>query len=147
MIASVDPAAPGSAQRIVEIQQAAYAVEAALMSFDGIPPLHETVPQVAALDGLDWHGAFQNGRLVGVIAWSQSGDVLDIDRLAVDPAVARQGYGRRLVLSLPRWPITIVSTGTANKPALSLYTSLGFDEVGQAEVVPSIFTTQLERRG
>jgi GNAT superfamily N-acetyltransferase len=147
MLADVDPTVAAVAERVVEIQLAAYAVEAALIGFDGIPQLHERAEDVQARDDLRWVGSYVEGRLVALIAWERAGDVLDIDRLAVDPAAARQGHGRRLVRAVPRNLPTIVSTGTENDPAVGLYLSEGFVESGRTEVAPGIFTTQFHRPG
>lgn len=114
------------------------------MGFDGIPPLHETPAQVTMLDVVHWRGAFEDDVLVGIIAWDATDVVADIDRLAVDPARSRRGHGRRLVQSVPEIERVTVSTGRANEPALRLYLSLGFEEIGHTEIAPGIFTTQLQ---
>ena len=54
MLDSVDPTDPIVATRIVEIQRAAYRVEAELIGFDGIPQLAESVEQVQALGSMKW---------------------------------------------------------------------------------------------
>ncbi len=141
----IDPADPEAARRIVEIQRSAYAVEASLIGFDGIPQLAETAEHVLALTNMQWRGAFDGGELVGVIAWELDAEVVDIDRLAVDPRFARKGYGRRLLRAVPTSQRAIVSTGTENRPATDLYLDEGFVVVGQTEVAPGIFTTQFSR--
>ena len=104
------------AERVVAIQQVAYRVEADLIGFDGIPPLHDTVSDVQT-HRLKWLGSFDGETLAGVIAWSVDDGVCDIDRLAVDPGFARRGHGRRLVASVLTHPTVVVSTGTANAPS------------------------------
>ena len=146
LIAPIDPAASEVADRIVAIQRDGYAVEAGLMGFDGIPQLHESVEDVERLGHMVWRGAFSGTTLVGLIAWEQLGEIIDIDGLVVGPAFARQGHGMRPVQSAPPSRVATVSTGTDNGPALALYWSLGFREAGQTEVAEDIFTTQLERR-
>lgn len=133
------------ARRIVAIQKAAYAVEAGLMGFDAIPPLHERVTEVQARRDLTWIAAFNNDTIVGIIAWFDHGDSLEIDRLAVDPAWSRRGYGRELVRALRRTLVTEVSTGSLNYPAVALYEGEGFRQVGTTEVAPGIFTSQFQR--
>ena len=147
MLGDVDPTVEAVAERIVEIQQAAYAVEAELIGFEGIPQLDETVADVQARTDLHWLGSFVEERLVALIAWEIDGGLLDIDRLAVDPQFARQGHGRRLVQAVPRELATIVSTGSANAPAVALYMSEGFVETGRTEIAPGISTTQFHRPG
>lgn len=145
MVVDIDPADVGVAERIVEIQRAAYAVEAQLIGFDGIPQLAESAVQVRSDDSLEWRGAFDGDLLVGVIAWVEAHGQIDIDRLAVDPSAARQGHGRQLVQSVPEGRPTIVSTGAENVPAVTLYTSMGFEHVGQTEVAPGVFLAHLSR--
>ncbi len=145
MISPLDPTDRATAARVVEIQRVAYAVEAGLIGFDGIPQLIETVDDVAALSNLQWRAAHDDGQIAGVIAWEVDGDLIDIDRLAVDPAFARRGHGQRLVQSVPTDRHTIVSTGSDNTPAKNLYLRLGFHEIGRTEIASGIFTTQFSR--
>ena len=145
MIEAIDPVNTDIAQRIVYIQRSAYSVEASLIGFDGIPQLDEAVEDVMALNNLQWRGAFDGNALAGVIAWQIEQDVIEIDRLAIDPRFARRGHGRQLVRAVPPDRTTIVSTGTDNRPACDLYVSEGFTEVGRTEVAAGIFTTQFSR--
>ena len=144
-VTPIDLQAPGIADRIVEIQRAAYAVEAELIGFDGIPPLTETTDQVRSRTDLHWRGVHEHGALVGVIAWSVDDHANDIDRLAVVPRWARRGHGRRLVRAVPSDRPTVVSTGTANIPALALYRGEGFRAVETTEIAPGITITHLRR--
>ena len=49
----------GVAERVVEIQCAAYRVEADLIGFDAIPPLHETIRELQ-IQPLGWCGSFED---------------------------------------------------------------------------------------
>ena len=117
------------AHAILGVQRLSYLVEAEIIGFDGIPPLHETAEQVAALD-LSLLGAFEGDVLAGVVGYEREGDVVDIDRLAVDPKFFRQGVGRALVMEVHEREADArsftVSTGALNKPAIQLYTQLGY---------------------
>jgi hypothetical protein len=42
--------------------------------------------------------------------------------------------------------LTVVSTGTANRPALALYQRRGFLPVGQCQIAPGVTITLLERK-
>jgi ribosomal protein S18 acetylase RimI-like enzyme len=144
VIRSFAPTEPAAAARVVEIQRAAYQLEAELMGFDGIPTLHESAHDVQTAD-LHWLGSYAQSRLVGVIAWQLEDGTLVIDRLAVDPSFVRQGRGRSLVAALPPADRIAVSTGTANAPARSLYEGLGFVSCGELEVAPGITVTKYQR--
>lgn len=147
MIRPLDVTDRTLAERLLEVQHAAYAVEAGLIGFDGIPPLQED------LDGLmasteHWLGRFDEDTLVGAVAYELSADEVEISRLIVDPAHARRGHGRALLDHLdelePR-PVSLVSTGSANAPAVKLYTSRGYAETGRIEIAPGVHLTQFRR--
>lgn len=145
MVQVIDPSDPRLATRIVEIQRAAYAVEAELIGFNGIPQLSESAEQVQSLTALHWRAVVDDGVLAGIIAWTEDDALVDIDRLAVDPAASRRGYGRRLVQSVPVDRRTVVSTGAKNDPALALYRSEGFEPTHEVELVPGVFLAHLAR--
>jgi ribosomal protein S18 acetylase RimI-like enzyme len=140
----LDPNDDAVAAEIVAVQRSAYRIEADLIGFDGIPPLHESVADVQSHQ-LEWLGSFEGARLAGLIGWTSADGVCDIDRLAVDPAFARRGHGRRLVSELLYHPVIVVSTGTANAPARRLYESLGFAAVGTRAIAEDITVTLYRR--
>jgi len=143
-VTTLDPTDLDGATRVVEIQQAAYAVEAKLIDFDRIPQLSETAQDVMGRTDLDWRGVFDQGQLAGIIAWSIEKAVVDIDRLAIDPAFARRGYGRALVRAIPSLD-ALVMTGAKNYPAQRLYRTEGFIETGEVEISSGVFLTQFSR--
>ena len=144
MIERLDLGDDATARRVHEIQLAAYAIEAALVGFDSIPPLHETLDELRR-QPLAWLGVVEDGVIAGAIAFTDDGGTCDIDRLVVDPAWHRRGIGRRLVQAVLHHPHVIVSTGADNAPAVTLYVSLGFRRVGRTEVAPGFWTVQFER--
>jgi ribosomal protein S18 acetylase RimI-like enzyme len=117
------------AKAIRDVQRAAYAVEAELTGFDGIPPLHESAELIRTLD-LIVLGMHERERLVALIGYIRLGDTVDIDRVAVHPDYFRRGFGRRLVETVQRHEADAttftVSTGRANAPAVALYEQLGY---------------------
>ena len=131
----VDHRAPDVAATLMVVQRAAYRVEADLIGYHGIPGLREGPVEIAALDltVLAVEDPDNDGRMLGLLGYSRDGDVVDIDRLAVDPGAFRRGVGRALVGAVhDREPDAYrfdVSTGTANAPAIALYTSLGYQPV------------------
>jgi ribosomal protein S18 acetylase RimI-like enzyme len=136
------------AERLLAIQHAAYAVEAELIGFDGIPPLQEDLAGLMRSTE-HWLGRYDGSTLVGAVAYEfPDDDTIEIARLIVDPAHARRGHGKALLDHLdqaePR-PVSLVSTGSANAPAVNLYKSRGYTETGQVEVAPGIYVTQFSR--
>ncbi|NJP35749.1 GNAT family N-acetyltransferase [Micromonospora sp. HSS6-12] len=144
------------ARSVLAVQHAAYAVEAALIGDDRIPPLHETVADLRAAP-LRWLAADLPGpgvipgaepRLAGAIAWTEDDTTVDIDRLVVDPAAHRRGVGRALVTAVLTHAgarRVLVATGRANQPARRLYESLGFTAIGDEEVIPGLWISRYAR--
>src|SRR3954466_51630 len=76
-----------------ELQRAAYAVEAELIGFDGIPPLRESLDDLRAC-GESFLGTED---LTGAVSWVRLDDgTLDICRLVVHPRAHRTGIASAL---------------------------------------------------
>ena len=136
------------ARDVLALQRAAYAVEAALIGSDGIPALTETVEQLRDA-GETWLGTYDGVGLTGAVAWQVLADgTVDICRLVVAPRAFRGGVATALLDELarryPSQPM-LVSTGSANDPALTLYRRRGFHPVRQREAAPGLMVTELER--
>ncbi|MBD8014823.1 GNAT family N-acetyltransferase [Microbacterium sp. APC 3898] len=130
------------AQEILEIQLPAYGIEAELMDFYEIPQLHETAIDIQNSGEL--FVGFQEEELMGVVSYKMVDGLVDIHRLIVNPAYFRRGIGKRLLeylLKRYKGYEFIVSTGTANKPAIALYQAFGFQEQRKVEVAPGIECT------
>ncbi|KOV76813.1 hypothetical protein ADL03_43745 [Nocardia sp. NRRL S-836] len=125
------------------VQRLAYAVEAELIGFDGIPPLHESLDELRAC-GETFLGLYDDEGLVGAVSYVLDGSVIDIHRLVVHPRAHRRGIATKLLDALPPGP-QVVSTGSRNEPALRLYRNRGFAETGRQEVAPGVELTHLAR--
>ncbi|MGN9774228.1 GNAT family N-acetyltransferase [Micromonospora sp. H33] len=149
------------ARSLLAVQHAAYAVEAALIGDDRIPPLHETLADLSAAP-LRWFAAFAadlpddgssvspgaGHRLAGAIGWTEDETTVDIDRLVVDPTAHRRGVGRALVTAVLAHAgarRVLVATGRANRPARHLYEALGFTAIRDEEVIPDLWITRYAR--
>ncbi|SEQ18210.1 Acetyltransferase (GNAT) domain-containing protein [Lentzea xinjiangensis] len=126
------------------VQRLAYAVEAEIIGFDGIPALHETLDELRASDET-FLGSYDEEGLVGAVSYRLDGSTVDICRLVVHPRAHRRGIATRLLDALPDGP-QVVSTGAKNEPALRLYRKRGFVETGTREVGPGVPLTDLARR-
>jgi ribosomal protein S18 acetylase RimI-like enzyme len=125
------------------VQRLAYAVEAELIGFDGIPPLHETPEELRACDET-FLGLYDEEGLAGAVSYRLEGSTVDICRLVVHPRAHRRGIASKLLDALPDGP-QVVSTGSKNEPALRLYRKQGFVETGTREVAPGVALTDLAR--
>ena len=136
-----------TATAIVALQKPAYAIEAALIGYDQMPGLIESPADVAALN-LAMLGAFDEGRLAGILGYQRTADVVDVDRVAVSTAHFRRGIGRSLLEALHERESNAlrfeVSTGSANPAAIALYTAAGYRRV-QEETLGGINIVHFER--
>ena len=141
----LDIADPITATQIWEVQRAAYLVEADLVGFPGIPPLHETLDELVERP-LQWLGIRDGKRVVvAAVGFTENGNAIDIDRLFVAPGSFRNGHARALVASLDRRKDATVSTARDNHPAKRLYELLGFVRAHDEEVVAGLTITHLKR--
>ncbi|MCX4777208.1 GNAT family N-acetyltransferase [Streptomyces sp. NBC_01264] len=131
-----------TAYAVHRIGRAAYAVEAELIGFDGIPALRESLADLRARP-LNWIGALSgDGEITGFLAWGEEADAVHLDRLCVDPARFRRGIASLLlrhVLTdvLPHRTVT-VTTGADNAPAVTLYERSGFTRGADFSPVPGL---------
>ncbi|MER7585037.1 GNAT family N-acetyltransferase [Kitasatospora sp. NPDC097691] len=95
-------------------------------------------------------GIRDESKPVGAVGWTRlPNGALDICRLMVHPVAHRRGIATVLLDatdSIKPAELTIVSTGTANLPALALYRRRGFAPVGERQVAPGVTITELERK-
>jgi ribosomal protein S18 acetylase RimI-like enzyme len=122
--------------------RSAYAVEAGLIGFDGIPALRESLAELRERP-LRWLGAVPAaGTVAAFVAWQDEGPQagpVEIDRVCVDPTWFRRGLATRLLDHLmhdlaPDRDM-VVTTGAANQPAVALYRRLGFTRTADFEPV------------
>jgi ribosomal protein S18 acetylase RimI-like enzyme len=146
--ALLDLADPATASELLELQRAAYAVEARLIRSEEIPPLRETLAELQGC-GETVLGASVDGTLAGFISWKVAGDTLDIHRLVVDPARFRAGIGsalvRKALAANEDARRAIVQTGATNEPAKALYLREGFTLVDEIEPVPGLRVARFAR--
>ncbi|WP_405551119.1 GNAT family N-acetyltransferase [Streptomyces sp. NBC_01171] len=145
----LDLADPATLRQLWELQRAAYAVDATLIGFDGIPPLHETLQELRGCTE-SFLGIADETGLAGAVSWTRLDDgTLDICRLVVHPRAHRRGVATALLNRLDAIEsadLTLVSTGTANHPALALYEKRGFTPTSKRQIAPGVTVTLLERK-
>jgi GNAT superfamily N-acetyltransferase len=144
----LDLADPAIARQLLEVQRAAYRVEADLIGYDGIPPLHETLEELIAFPAI-WVGIVdEEGKVLAALAYRDELEgAIDIHRLVVAPRAFRRGYASALLDSLDKKSRITVSTGAANMPAHDFYLSRGFTAVGNEQVTPDLEITHFVREG
>ena len=124
---------------MLAVQHAAYAIEAELIGYPELPPLHETLAALQATEEELWL-CEEGDALVGVVGLEHGEDEMVIARLFVAPAVFRRGVGSALVaqaLAQADGRRVRVGTGARNAPALALYARFGFRRLDQGSPTPS----------
>ncbi len=135
------------AERIREVFQASYAVEAKLLKATHFPPLHRPVEGFTE-SANDFYGYFREGQLAGAVEVVPGKRSTHIQSMVVDPAHFRQGIGSKLldfVLGAYACPVFTVETGLENGPATSLYHKFGFREVGQYDTDHGVRKVRFEK--
>jgi ribosomal protein S18 acetylase RimI-like enzyme len=133
---------------VLEVQHAAYAIEAQLIGYPQLPPAHETLAALRGCGEELWL-CEEGGDLLGAVGLEHvSEDELLIARLFVAPAAFRRGVGTALVRhALERAGGRRVRVGTAarNAPAIALYERLGFHRDREREPAPGVSYIELVR--
>jgi GNAT superfamily N-acetyltransferase len=147
-VVRIDIADPAIAVELLQLQRAAYRVEAELIGSSEIPPLRESLDELRGC-GETFLGAYLRGILVGGVSWKLDGATVDIHRLVVDPGHARRGIGTTLIRAAlaanPNAARVTVQTGEANTPAARFYLREGFTPVRTVEPVPGLRVTQFAK--
>lgn len=144
-VEALDLSDEATARQALALQRASYRVEADLIGFDGIPPLHETYEEMIS-QPLRWIGVWDADQLVAALAYALGGEHCDIDRRVVAPSHFGRGLASALLESLFDYSRITVSIATANHPARCLYEKHGFQRVSEREIAPGITATRYERR-
>ena len=124
---------------MLAVQHAAYAIEAELIGYPELPPLHETLAALQATEEELWL-CEEGDALVGVVGLEHGEDEMVIARLFVAPAFFRRGVGSALVaqaLAQSGVRRVRVGTGARNAPALALYERFGFRRLDEGSPTPS----------
>lgn len=130
-----------AAQRMWQLQQAAYRIEAERIGWPDLPPLRESAEELMEC-GETFYAAMLAGDLAGAVSFKKVGQTLDIHRMVVDPKHFRKGIASNLLVHLekanPEAGSIIVSTAARNEPAIKLYQRHGYVTTGTQEVAPEL---------
>ncbi len=140
---------PRQCAALLALQRASYQVEADLVAYPDLPPLTDTTDSLQSSGETFW-GFYVVHELAGAISYKIVAATLDIHRMMVHPYYFRRGiasallgyvHERARVAGVTR---LIVSTGSANLPACTLYRRHGFRDTYTEEIVPGLSITHFE---
>jgi ribosomal protein S18 acetylase RimI-like enzyme len=138
----------GEAIALLALQKRAYRQEADLIGSEEIPPLHETL-EALQQSTETFYGYILDRQLAGAISYKREGDLLDIYRMMVHPDYFRRGIARALLQFVEGCETgikrIIVSTGSLNTPACTLYEHQGFTATAEEEIIPHLWITHFEK--
>lgn len=132
---------------ILQVSLQAYAREAELIGAVDFPPLAEREEDIAASPN-NFFGAMTGEILAAVVEIYEIDRGWDISRIVVGNDYPRQGAGHFLLASLfERHPSDVwtVSTSAFNKPALALYSNMGFQPLREWKNAAGYELVELER--
>ena len=136
------------AAELLALQKLAYRKEADLIGSDQIPPLHETL-EALQQSTETFYGYLLDGQLAGAVSYKREGDLLDVYRVMVHPDYFRRGIARALLQFVegcePGIKRIIVSTGSLNAPARTLYEREGFRATSEEESISCLRITHFEK--
>lgn len=119
-------------EQLWSLQHAAYRLEAAAIGLTEVPPLQDTFDSIRDSEVQIYGELTEDGELLGAIVTVPAGSskTLEIARLMIHPDHLRQGIGASLMdYVLTNHSDTksfVVTAGTRNLPAVSLYRKFGF---------------------
>jgi ribosomal protein S18 acetylase RimI-like enzyme len=131
LIEKIDPTVHENSEKLYQLFQVSYAVEAKLLKAVVFPPL-QRIPADFRSSETDFYAFWKDDSLAGAVELLSTERHLHVQSLVVDPRFFRQGIGKQLmnfVLKSFEATIYMVETGKDNGPASSLYLNLGFTQV------------------
>ena len=133
MIEKIAHSEISNAEKIHELFQISYPIEAELLGVTDFPPLKRSIADFQNSDTL-FYGLWKDCVLAAAVEIDLLENTLDICSLVVHPKYFRQGMAQKLLLFLENYDDSetlIVETGWANTPAITLYEKFGFHEISQ----------------
>ncbi|GIP41131.1 hypothetical protein J31TS4_44110 [Paenibacillus sp. J31TS4] len=137
-----------AALELLSLQMQAYLVEAERIGFPDLPPLADTLDALQSSEE-QFFGVRMDGELAGAIAYTREERLVTICRLMVSPRFFRRGIGRALLRFVEEKETGaaafLVSTATANEPAVRLYEQAGYRKAEERPIAPGISLTYFRK--
>lgn len=148
MIKKLQNTTEEGANKIRDVFQISYAVEAKILNTKEFPPLKRPMQGYLESDN-DFFGYFSKETLAGVVEIRNTPNFTHIQSLVVHPEHFRKGIARELmefVFNVYDSKLFMVETGVQNGPATNLYKKLGFIETAQWDTEFGIRKIRFEKR-
>jgi ribosomal protein S18 acetylase RimI-like enzyme len=136
------------AQKIRDVFQVSYKVEAKLLAAVNFPPLQRPLVKYRE-SSTEFYGYTKDGELAGIVEIdANNNNYILIRSLVIHPTFFRQGIAGKLiefVFDTFDSNLFVVETGLANGPATALYKKFGFIEVHQWDTDHGIRKVKFEK--
>jgi ribosomal protein S18 acetylase RimI-like enzyme len=135
------------AEKIRDIFQVSYKVEAKLLNALDFPPLKRPIEEYVNCSN-QFFGFLKENELAAVVEIIHNDEFTHIRSLVVDPRFFKQGIASKLmefVLNKFKTPLFVVETGVDNGPASALYKKFDFNEVKQWDTDHGVRKVKFER--
>jgi GNAT superfamily N-acetyltransferase len=148
---AIEAVAAADAGELLTLQRAAYVPEARLYGDLELPPLTQTLPELAEeLASATALKAVAGHRIVGTVRARRDGAVLHIARLAVAPDWQGRGIGSRLLAAVEAAhagdaETAALFTGHLSATNLALYTRRGYREQRREPLRPGVVLVHLAK--
>jgi len=135
---------------ILRLQYLAYQSEAALFGTDDIPPLKQTIDEVAYEynNGVILKLITEDNEIVGSIRAKKENDTVYIGKLMVHPDYRCNGYGRKLLLAIEEYypgNRYELFTSTRSVDNIRLYNEMSYSEFKQEKVNDELVFVYMEK--
>ncbi len=138
-------------EEILRLQYLAYQSEAALFGNMDIPPLKQTIDEVAGEfeQGLILKMTDEDGSIIGSVRAEETDGTVYIGKLMVHPDHRRKGYGKKLLAEIERcFPDKRYElfTSTRSKDNIRLYQENGYKEFDRKAVDDDLIFVYMEKK-
>jgi GNAT superfamily N-acetyltransferase len=135
------------AQHLQDLQQKSYTVEARLIGYHDIPPLHDSLERLQQCTETFYGYFVKRQCLVGAISYKREGRVLDIHRLMVHPNHFRKGIAASLLQFVERAEdgVDTITVATGAKAGNTFVQAIRIQGIGEQRSDLGISLTLFEK--